>query len=141
MPRRKGTVLSEEAKERGRVNRAVSAYLEYLAGGTSSAPVRDTDEQRRKAALAKLDEQLATPGLSAARRLVLLQRRRDLEAGVLPPGRGRRTKRPAELEAGFIAHAARYAQLHGIDPETFLAFGVPAEVLAQAGLHPKPDHN
>ena len=40
----------------------------------------------------------------------------------------------AELERDFVAHAKAVADKEGIDYSTWIACGVPAEVLARAGI-------
>jgi len=113
-----------------RASRAVTAYLDLLAG-TPPAPRKSTRTVAGE--LAKVDQRLAVPGLSSARRLRLLQDKRDLQTRGLP---GQQASPEDALRASFITYARTYSQLHGISYEAFLDFGVPGEVLEQAGLHP-----
>ena len=67
------------------------------------------------------------------RRLHLEQRRLDVQSQLdeLLASRG---EAPAELEDGFAAVAAEYAEKHGITYTAWRRLGVPARVLRKAGV-------
>lgn len=115
-----------DRSERVRASRAVLRYLDGLSG----QPRRST--RTVESEIAKVDRRLAQPGLSSAKRLKLLQQRRDLEVYGLAPWGQRRTNNDA-LD-GFITYAAVYAQIHGISYEAFREFGVSPEVLTEANI-------
>lgn len=119
--------------EQVRATRAVMRYLDSLTGGT---PPPKTSTRTVETELAKIDTKLAEDGLTSARRLKLLQDRRDLQAHGLP-ARGRPSGEG--LLDGFITHAAAYADTHHISYEAFLDFGVPPEVLDKASIEPTDD--
>jgi len=114
---------------RGRAEgRAVRNYLEALE---AHAPKRgrrrtlDTVERR----LAEIERELEAA--DPVRRLKLIQERRDLH--------GERTALAspvdlAALEEGFVAVAASYSARQGITYESWREIGVPAGVLARAGV-------
>jgi len=131
MARTKGSVLSEEAKEKMRARRAVVRYLESLDAPASPEPVADAGLV--EAELARIDGLLADPELRAPRRLQLLQRKRDVQAHGLRP-RGRPAPSADDLINGFIRYAATYAADEQLSYEAFLEFGVPAEILDKANL-------
>ena len=54
-------------------------------------------------------------------------------AGAHPIGDQHEARR---LERAFVAYARTYAAAHGIEYATWREFGVPAEVLARAGIRP-----
>jgi WhiB family transcriptional regulator, redox-sensing transcriptional regulator len=121
------------AADRGsrmQASRAVTAYLDLIAG---TPPKSRKSTRTVESELAKIDSRLAAPGLSSARRLRLLQDKRDLQTRGLP---GQQASPEDMLRDNFIAHAGTYSQAHGISYEAFLDFGVPAGILAEAGLHP-----
>jgi len=131
MARTKGSVLSEEAKEKMRARRAVVRYLESLDAPAPPEPVADAGLV--EAELARIDGLLADPELRAPRRLQLLQRKRDVQAHGLRP-RGRPAPSADDLINGFIRYAATYAADEQLSYEAFLEFGVPAEILDKANL-------
>jgi hypothetical protein len=135
MARTKGSVLSEEAKEKMRARRAVVRYLESLDAPAPPEPVADS--ALVEAELARIDGLLADPELRAPRRLQLLQRKRNVQAHGLRP-RGRPAPSADDLINGFIRHAATYAADEHLSYEAFLDFGVPAEILDKANL-PRSD--
>ena len=114
-----------QGREEGR---AVRNYLEALA---LHAPKRgrrrtvDTVDRR----LAAIEEEL--PTADAMRRLKLLQERRDLSAE-------RETLAApfdlSALEDAFVAIAATYSTRQGIGYQSWREIGVPAAVLARAGI-------
>ena len=131
MARTKGSVLSEEAKEKMRARRAVVRYLESLDAPPPPEPVADT--AMVEAELARIDGLLADPELRAPRRLQLLQRKRDIQTHGLRP-RGRPAPSADDLINGFIRYAASYAADEQLSYEAFLDFGVPADILDKANL-------
>lgn len=131
MARAKGSVLSEEAKEKMRARRAVVRYLESL--DEPDVPEPPVDTARVEAELARIDQQLADPELRAARRLKLLQRKRDVQAHGLAP-RGRSRPSTDELISGFVRYAAGYAAEERLSYEAFVDFGVPTSVLDRANI-------
>jgi len=135
MARTKGSVLSEEAKEKMRARRAVVRYLESLDAPAPPEPVADAGLV--EAELARIEGLLADPELRASRRLQLLQRKRDVQAHGLRP-RGRPAPSADDLINGFIRYAASYAADEQLSYEAFLDFGVPTEILDKANL-PRSD--
>jgi hypothetical protein len=120
--------------ERMRASRAVMRYLDSLTSDAPTTPARSS--RTVEAELAKLDQRLAQPGLSSAKRLKLLQDHRDLQTNGLPT-RGQRSEDGPQ--DGFITHAAAYARIHHISYEAFLDFGVAPEVLDKADIRPTED--
>jgi hypothetical protein len=118
---------SPDRAERARITRAVTAYLDLVAG--VARPVRNP--RTAESELARIGRTLAGPRLPSTVRLRLLQDRRDIKAHGLPG-----PTREEVLREAFIAHAASYARIHGISYQAFIAFGVPAEDLNRAGLRP-----
>ncbi len=131
MARTKGSVLSEEAKEKMRARRAVVRYLESL--DAPAAPEPPVDTGRVEAELARIDGLLADPELRAPRRLQLLQRKRDVQTHGLS-SRGRSLPSTDELIDGLIRHAAAYAAEEHLSYEAFVDFGVPTSVLDKANI-------
>jgi hypothetical protein len=67
------------------------------------------------------------------RRAKLLQERKDLEKA-LAADPSENAVDMSELEAGFIANASGYALSKGISYGVWREMGVPASVLAEAGI-------
>lgn len=108
---------------------AVRHYLELVDTGTPPLQTSGRPEVDVRAELEQVDERLEVTDDVLAR-LELLATRRRLADELEPQPVGT----PDELEAGFVRHAARFAANHGYTPEVFSDFGVPADVLARAGL-------
>ena len=107
---------------------AVRDYLEALETNRPKPGRRPSAESlsaKRDAIDAQIDE--AKP----IKRLLLMQERRDVEAAIealqVEPDM-------ASVEEGFVAHAANYGQRKGIQYATWREFGVPADMLARAGI-------
>jgi hypothetical protein len=81
MPDNNGNTHSDEIKQRNLTNRAVTRYLDWLAGKT---PAPRSTTRTVEGELAKVDERLSHSDLSSTKRLKLLQDRRNLQ----PSGRG-----------------------------------------------------
>jgi len=109
--------------------RAVKAYLDALDEQRPRRGRQRTVESIRKR-LAVLERE--TAAASSLRRLQLLQERRDLEAE-LEAKAGARAD-PDGLEAEFTRVAKAYGQRKGITYPTWREMGVPADVLARAGI-------
>jgi hypothetical protein len=83
----------------------------------------------------RLDDVEARIGdADALQRVHLIQERRNLEQRLAASGAESEDDMPT-LEAAFIDVAAEYGERKGIDYATWREAGVPAEVLAQAGIH------
>lgn len=80
---------------------------------------------------AGIESQLAVGGLKAIKRLELLQARRDIHAALEALDA---ESDMTEVEKGFVAHAASYGQRRGIEYPTWREAGLPAELLARAGI-------
>jgi hypothetical protein len=124
--------LSEEHKSSMAVGRsegrAVRVYLDALEQQRPRRGRPRTQEtvQKRLATIAGL-----LPESGSLDRLQLLQERRDLEAEL---AKMTDAADIAELERGFVAIAASYGQRKGIAYATWRELGVPADVLARAGI-------
>jgi hypothetical protein len=131
MPDNNGNTHNDEIKQQNLSNRAVTRYLDWLAG---KRPAPRSTTRTVEGELAKVDERLGQSDLSSTKRLKLLQDRRNLQIHGLPS----RRRPPTEdrLVDGFITHGAAYADIHAISYETFLEFGVPAEILDKANIRP-----
>lgn len=114
--------------ERMRVSRAVTAYLDMIAG---EPPKPRKNARTVESEIAKIDQRLDAGGLTSARRLRLIQDKRDLHTRGVAGGSSKQA-----LRDGFIACATSYAREHGISYEAFIDFGVPPDVLDRAGLRP-----
>jgi hypothetical protein len=124
--------LSAEHKENmaaGRIEgRAVKLYLEALEQHRPRRGRKRTPESIRRRTVT-IEHELATAG--ALQRLQLLQERRDLETEL---ARADVAVDLTEVEAGFVKVAASYGARKGIAYATWRELGVPAEVLARAGV-------
>lgn len=110
---------------------AVRKYLEALERGRPRRGRRPSEQSLRQ----QLEEVEA--GLREAdplKRLHLIQQRKSLQTRLVSNGAADDI---SELEAGFVAAAGQYAARKGIDYATWREAGVPAEVLARAGVHKK----
>ncbi len=109
--------------------RAVRLYLEALAANKPKRGRKRTPESIT-ARLAVIEEKLADA--NPLNQLQLTQEKHDLEAEL------KTLEGPAvdlaELEAGFVAAAAGYAERKGIGYAAFREVGVPPAVLKKAGI-------
>jgi hypothetical protein len=108
--------------------RAVRRYLEALEAHKPKRGRKRTPESIRKR-LAAIDEQL--PTADPLTRVNLIQERMDLSAELA----GMQQKVDlSELEQEFIKAAKSYSERRGITYAAWREAGVPASVLAQAGI-------
>ncbi len=130
MAPRQMTAAHKDAMAAGRAEgRAVKAYLDALAAHRPKRGRPRTPEsirQRLSAITAELE------AASSLQRLQLLQERRDLEAEL--EAKSGAAPDLSSLEAGFAAVAKAYAARKGIAYATWREMGVPADVLARAGI-------
>jgi hypothetical protein len=116
------------ALERGRSeSRVVRDYLEALSS-KKRGPGRRRSEDSIKRRLQSINDELA--GARSLDELLLRQERRDLEAELASLSLGDLE----ELEQAFIAVAKSFADRRGIAYATWRDVGVPATVLAKAGI-------
>ncbi len=119
----------KQAMAEGRTqSRAVSAYLEALDAHRPKRGRKRTPESIDRR-LAAIDASLETA--SAIKRLSLIQERMDLQQEKTSIGVAVDL---SEVEGGFIAAAAEYGQRKGITYSAWRQLGVPAPVLAKAGI-------
>jgi hypothetical protein len=111
---------------------SVRAYLEELMRSPARRG-RRRDPSRLRHELESIDARL--PTLSALRRLRLLQRRVECVAEL---ERLERSSPIDELEERFVKVAAHYGERNGISYAAWRGFGVPASVLARAGITDHP---
>jgi hypothetical protein len=114
-----------EGRDQGR---AVRRYLEALE---ANKPRRG--RRRRPESITKRLEAIETdlPTADPLKRLHLIQERLDLQAALEASEAGTDL---ADLEAEFVAVAASYGERKGITYSAWRELGVPAPVLAQAGI-------
>ena len=116
----------------GRIESA--AVRDYLDALESNRPKRGhrASPESLAARRADIDTQLAAGDLKPIKRLELLQYGRDidkqLEALQAEPDM-------SAVEQGFITHAANFGNRRGIQYATWREAGVPAELLARAGIN------
>lgn len=107
---------------------AVRDYLEALETNRPK-PGRRPSAESLSAKRDAIDAQIGEA--KPIKRLLLMQERRDVEAAIealqVEPDM-------ASVEEGFVAHAANYGQRKGIQYATWREFGVPADMLARAGI-------
>ncbi len=107
---------------------AVRDYLEAVETHRPK-PGRRPSAESLKAKQAAIDVQIADA--KPIQRLNLMQERRDVEAAIealqVEPDM-------AAVEEGFVTHAANYGHRKGIQYATWREFGVPADMLARAGI-------
>jgi hypothetical protein len=123
--------MSKEHKEalaRGRLEaRSIKAYLNALDSRKPGRPVtKESLEQR----LARVDSKLEAE-VDPLKRLDLMQSKVDLEQTLASTEKNSNLE---ELAAGFVAHAKSYSERKGITYTTWRNFGVPADLLRQAGI-------
>jgi hypothetical protein len=132
-PRTKKRAMSAEHKaalaEGRNLSRSVSRYLEAMEAHKPKRGRKRTPESVKKQ-LATVQESIKTA--SGARRLELIQQRRDLEVEMA----GMQAGGPdlSALEKEFVKSAKSYSDRKGITYGTWREFGVPAEVLRKAGI-------
>lgn len=109
--------------------RAVKTYLDALEQHRPRRGRRRTVESinRRLTAI-----EAATRDASSLKRLQLTQERRDLQVELESKSAGGIDL--TALEAEFVRHAKAYGQSKGIAYATWREMGVPADVLARAGV-------
>lgn len=126
------TPMSDEHKTalaQGRdQGRAVRRYLEALEANKPRRGRRRSPESITKR-LATIENDL--PTADPLKRLHLIQERLDLQGALEASEAGTDL---ADLEAQFIAVAASYGERKGITYSAWRELGVPAPVLAQAGI-------
>jgi len=133
MPPRKKTTMSDSHKAalaEGRMqSKAVRDYLEALEAHKPKRGRKRTPDSIKKQ-LAAVEESLA--GATAAKRLDLIQQRRDLEQELVAlQSVGVDI---SALEKAFTKVAKAYGARKGIAYATWREFGVPADVLKRAGI-------
>jgi hypothetical protein len=123
--------MSKEHKEalaRGRLEaRSIKAYLNALDSRKPGRPVTKESLQQR---LARVDSKLEAE-VDPLKRLDLMQSKVDLEQTLASTEKNSNLE---ELAAGFVAHAKSYSERKGITYTTWRNFGVPADLLRQAGI-------
>lgn len=108
--------------------KAIGDYLDAIAAHKPKRGRKRTADSVKKQLAdveAKLDDARGTA------RVELIQRRRDLEVELAGMSA---TPDLTKLEAAFVKHAKAYASRKGIKKEAFKEAGVPADVLAKAGI-------
>jgi hypothetical protein len=114
-----------EGRDQGR---SVRRYLEALEANKPRRGRRRSPESMTKR-LAAIETDL--PTADPLKRLHLIQERLDLQAALEASEAGTDL---ADLEAQFVAVAASYGERKGITYSAWRELGVPAPVLAQAGI-------
>ena len=109
---------------------AVRDYLEALESSRPKRGRRATPEMLT-ARRAHIDAQLAASDVEPVKRLELLQDRRDIDAQLAALAD---ESDMTAVENGFVAQAAAYGSRKGIQYATWREAGVPAELLARAGI-------
>jgi hypothetical protein len=125
MARRKAERPAERGARRAETN-AVAAYLMALRAPKVPARSRARLEQRR----AQIEQWIAEES-SPIREVELIQRRLDIDAQLAHIDQAERL---ADLEEAFVKVAASWAKRSGISAAALREVGVPARVLAKAGL-------
>ena len=118
----------KDALARGRKEaRAINSYLESLAPRKRGRPVTEASVRKRlETAKAQVKREK-----NALRRVELTQKRMDLERQLAEM---RSVSDKTALEKGFIANAASYSRRKAISYAAWREAGVPASVLAKAGI-------
>jgi hypothetical protein len=124
MARRKADRPTERGDRRAETN-AVAAYLTALRAPKVPARNRAKLEQRR----AQVEQWLSEES-SPIREVELIQRRLDIDAQLAQIQHGERL---AQLEEAFVK-VASWATRSGISAAALREVGVPARVLARAGM-------
>lgn len=108
--------------------KAIGDYLDAVAAHKPKRGRKrtaDSVQRQLKEVESKLD------GATGTGRVELIQRRRDLEVELAGMNA---SPDLSKLEAAFIKHAKAYAERKGITKAAFREVGVPADVLAKAGI-------
>ena len=131
MPERTMTDEHKAAIAAGRIEAA--AVRDYLDALESSRPKRgrQVSPERLTARKADIDAQLAGGDVKPIKRLELMQDRRDIDMQLAALAD---EQDMTAVENEFIAHAAAYGSRKGIQYATWREAGVPAELLARAGI-------
>lgn len=120
--------MSQEHKDAlaaGRLQaRAIKAYLASLEG---RKPGRPATRQGVESRIAKVSSQLESA--DPLKRVELIQKRLELEEQLSRLGVD-----TADLEKGFVEHAAAYSERKGISYTAWREVGVPAATLKAAGV-------
>jgi len=123
--------MSEEHKaalaEGRKQARAIKAYLNAIA---SRKPGRPMTKQGLTSRLERINQKLEQAD-SPLDEIDLIQSRLDIEKGLAEL---EDAEDMAELEAGFVEHAAAYSERKGISYTAWREYGVPAKVLRSAGI-------
>jgi hypothetical protein len=125
MARRKAERPAERGVRRAETN-AVAAYLTALRAPKVPARSRANLEKRR----AQVEQWIAEES-SPIRQVELIQRRLDVDAQLAQIDQAARLP---ELEEAFVKVAASWAKRTGVSAAALREVGVPARVLAKAGL-------
>jgi len=125
MARRKAGRPAESGARRAETN-AVAAYLTVLKAPKVPARSRANLKRRR----AQIEQWLADES-SPIREVELIQQRLDIDAQLAQIDQA---KRLSDLEQAFVEVAASWAKRSGISAAALREVGVPARVLAKAGL-------
>jgi hypothetical protein len=125
MARRRADRSAERGARRTETN-AVAAYLTALRAPKVPARSRANLEKRRVQI-----EQWLSEESSPIREVELIQRRLDIDAQLAQLDHAQRLP---ELEARFVEVAPSWCKRHGISAAALREFGVPARVVAKAGV-------
>lgn len=123
--------MSEEHKaalaEGRKQARAIKSYLNAIA---SRKPGRPVTKETLNSRLVKVNQKLEEAD-SPLDEIDLIQSRLDIERAMAEL---EDAQNMAELEAGFVEHAAAYSERKGISYTAWREYGVPAKVLRSAGV-------
>ena len=123
--------MSEEHKaalaEGRKQARAIKSYLKAIASRKPGRPVTREGLQSRLDRITQKLEDTDDP----LDEVDLIQSRLDIERALADLDE---TRDLAELESGFVEHAAAYSNRKGISYTAWREFGVPAKVLRSAGI-------
>jgi hypothetical protein len=108
--------------------KAIGDYLDAIAAQKPRRGRKRTPDSIRKQ-LADIEETFGSA--TGTSRVELAQRRRDLEVELASMGMAPDL---SKLEAGFVKYAKGYAKRKGVTWAAFREVGVPADVLAKAGV-------
>ncbi|WP_298344851.1 hypothetical protein [Ferrimicrobium sp.] len=111
-------------------NKAINDYLAHLE---TSKPRRGRKRDVGKVRMQLEEIEKRLNEVSGIRRVDLLQKRADLNQELERLGSA---NDGTQLEKLFIEYASSYSERKGIRYETWLEAGVPATVLAKAGIRP-----
>ena len=126
------TEIRTAIAQRGAVNRYLKS-LEQIKSVRSNI----LSEERLQAKLAQAEEDMASAS-SVMDKLQAVQNRKDILAKIKQTQNASNiTSEAEEAEAGFIQHAAGYAERKGISYKAWREVGVSAAALKQAGISAK----